>query len=112
MNITITKKENYTVLSFQSEKLTSELAPELKAQLLVLSNEGVKNIIIDLEKARYCDSSGISALLNGDRACKEKEGKFILTSLQPTVKKVIEISQLHNILNIHDSLASAEEMFK
>jgi anti-anti-sigma factor len=111
MSIEISKKEKFSVVKINSEKLDSLLAPSLKSELIVLNNNGIKNIIIDLSATRYCDSSGLSAILIGNRLCKGSEGAFVLASLQDPVKKVISISQLDSILNISKDMSEAEAMF-
>lgn len=110
MSFQIDKTDKYTVVKIQSEKLDSQVAPVLKSELLVLNADGVKNIIIDLADARYCDSSGLSAILVGNRLCNNSEGSFVLTGLQDSVKKLISISQLDTILTITDTLPEAEEV--
>lgn len=107
MSFNIDKKDNYTIIKVTSEKLDTLLAPSLKSELVVLNTDGVKNIIIDLSDARYCDSSGLSAILVANRLCKNSEGKFILTGLQEPVKKLIAISQLDSILTITGDIEQA-----
>jgi len=109
MSFNIDKKDNYTVIKVTSEKLDTLLAPSLKSELVVLNTDGVKNIIIDLTDARYCDSSGLSAILVANRLCKNSNGKFVLTGLQEPVKKLIIISQLDSILTITENLADAAQ---
>ena len=55
------------------------------------NRDGVSNIIVDLTKVLYCDSSGLSALLVGHRVCKDANGIFILSALQPSVEKLISL---------------------
>ena len=81
-------------------KLTTLVAPELKAEFLVLHQENIKNIIVDLSETQYCDSSGLSALLTGFRFCRDAGGTLILTGLQEHIRRLIAISQLDNMLNI------------
>ena len=100
MSFKTDKSANYTLIKFSTDKLDAIVAPDLKAELVLVSKEGAKNILVDLESVRYCDSSGLSALLTGHRLCKEANGSFILSSLQPAVEKLISISQLDSILNI------------
>ena len=111
MSFEIEKTEKYTIIRLQAEKLDSNLAPSLKSELVVLNTDGVKSIIIDLSQTRYCDSSGLSAILVANRLCKNSNGIFVLTGLQEPVKKLISISQLDTILNITPTLADAIEMF-
>lgn len=112
MNFQIEKTDNYTVIKLQAEKLDSTLAPSLKSELVVLNTDGVKNIIIDLSSARYCDSSGLSAILVANRLCKNSQGTFVITGLQDTVKKLVAISQLDTILNITGTLEEATKLVK
>jgi anti-anti-sigma factor len=93
------KQKGCMVVHVNSEKLDSFIAPELKAELVTINAEGNKNIVIDLSEARYCDSSGLSAILVGNRLCNSSGGKMVLTGLKDPVKKLILISQLDSILN-------------
>lgn len=111
MSFEIEKTDKYTVISLQAEKLDSNIAPALKSELVILNTDGVKSIVIDLSKTRYCDSSGLSAILVANRLCKNSNGLFVLTGLQEPVKKLISISQLDTILNITSTLKEAAELF-
>lgn len=110
MNFDIAKNEKYTLIRVTAEKLDSNIAPALKSELVVLNSEGVKNIIIDLSETRYCDSSGLSAILVANRLCKNSRGAFVLAGLQDSVKKLIAISQLDTILNIAATPAEGVDM--
>lgn len=100
MNFEIINSDKYTVLKSKVEKLDTNFAPELKSELVLINKSGQKNIIIDLTDTRYCDSSGLSAILVANRLCKGAEGTFVLTGLQDSVMKLVTISQLHTVLNI------------
>jgi len=100
MKYSVDKQEKYTVFQVQEKNLNSIAAPELKSQFVILYNEGVTNLILDLSPVEFVDSSGLSAILTADRLWKEV-GSFILTGLEhPSVKKLIEISQLQTVLTI------------
>jgi anti-sigma B factor antagonist len=103
----ITKSDRYTLIQLQVEKLDTLAAPALKSEFVVLNNEGVKNMIIDLSETRYCDSSGLSAILVANRLCKNMGGVLIVSGLQDSVKKLISISQLDSILTITPDRTSA-----
>lgn len=91
------------------EKLNISNASELKALISTINSDSVSHLIIDLKATSYCDSSGLSAILSANRLCKNANGKFILTGLQPNVKKMIEIAQLHRVLTITETLEEAEK---
>ncbi len=110
MDFNIDKKNNHTLISISTEKLDTKIAPTLKSELVLISGNGEKNIIIDLSNCRYCDSSGLSAILVANRLCKNADGKFVLTGLQEPVERLINISQLDTVLNITKSVKEAEEI--
>ena len=110
MNFEIEKKDNYAVVKVKAEKLDSQISPSLKSELVVLNADEFKNIIIDLEDTRYCDSSGLSAILVANRLCKNSGGSFVLCGLQRSVSKLISISQLDTILSITPTRSEAVDL--
>jgi anti-sigma B factor antagonist len=107
MSFSKEKTEHYTIVRLQAERLDSMNAPELKAEFTLLGSDGVANIILDMEKVQYCDSSGLSSILVGNRLCKNASGLLILTGAQNTVKKLITISQLDSVLNMVPTVSEA-----
>lgn len=107
MNFSSEKTEHYTILKVNADKLDSTVAPDLKSELLLLNKDGIQNIILDLTETRYCDSSGLSSVLVGNRLCKNDNGMMILAGLQPGVKKLITISQLDPVLTIVPTVSEA-----
>jgi|SRR5690554_999251 len=106
-NFTIIEGEQYVVIESQIEKLDSLTAPDIKSELVFLLKSGKKNIIIDLQKTKYVDSSGLSALLTGNRLCKEMKGSFVICCLQPSVEKLVQISQLTTVFEITPTRSEA-----
>jgi anti-anti-sigma factor len=94
------------------EKLDTHIAPNLKSELVLISGNGEKNIILDLDKCKYCDSSGLSAILVANRLCKNSNGTFVLSGLSEAVERLITISQLDTVLNITESVDEAEELIQ
>jgi anti-anti-sigma regulatory factor len=45
----------------------------------------------------------------GNRLCRNSNGSFVITGLSDTVKKLIQISQLDQVLNITSNLQEAVE---
>jgi anti-sigma B factor antagonist len=112
MEFKIEKLENYTLIQVLEEKLDTHIAPTLKSELVLISGNNEKNIILDLSKCRYCDSSGLSAILVANRLCKNANGTFVLTGLSDAVERLITISQLDTVLNITTSIDDATGLIK
>jgi anti-anti-sigma factor len=100
MNFTIEDKGRYTLVTSNVEKLDTTCAPELKSELVYLNKTGVRNVLMDLTNTRYCDSSGLSALLVANRLCKRVNGSLVVCGLQEPVQKLVQISQLETVLSI------------
>jgi len=100
MNFEKKQEEQYVLVSSRVEKLDTKYAPELKSEFVFINKTGVRNIIFDMTDTRYCDSSGLSAILVANRLCKSAGGSFVLCGLQESVNKLVQISQLHTVLNI------------
>ena len=110
MKFEIEHKDKVTLVKSKVEKLDALHAPELKGEFVLQSKSGNKNIILDLSETRYCDSSGLSAVLVANRLCKESEGVFVLCGLQDAVSKLISISQLDSVLKIVPTVSEAVDL--
>jgi anti-sigma B factor antagonist len=107
MKYSIDKQDKYSLVKLNEEKLDSTLAPTLKSDFITLHAEGVKNIVLDLADVKYIDSSGLSALLVGNRVFHEDAGMFVISQITDHVMKLIKISQLDSVLNILPTVEEA-----
>lgn len=100
MKYSIDKQDRYAIMTLDVESLNSVVAPDLKSEFVIFRNEGIPNFILNLSNVKYVDSSGLSAILTGNRLWKGT-GTFILTGVEHSaVKKLIEISRLDTILQV------------
>ena len=100
MKYSIDKKEQYSLVSLGEDKLDASVAPELKSELITMHAEGTRNLILDMGTVKYTDSSGLSALLVGNRIFREDGGTFVMAGLNDHVMKLLKISQLDSVLSI------------
>lgn len=107
MKFTLDRQEKYNTLKVDEEKLDSTISPDLKSEFLTIHGQGIKNIIVDLSDVKYIDSSGLSAILVGNRVFGESNGSFILTGVSDHAMKLIKISQLDSVLEILPTVEEA-----
>lgn len=112
MAFEIRKNGNHTFVKVNADRLDTNNTPDLKSELVLVNNEGEKNIILDLSNVGYCDSSGLRAVLVANRLCEDAIGTFILCGLQPDVENLIRISMLHTVLLITDTAEDAVDLLK
>lgn len=113
MKYEVDKRDRYTVMALKDANINSLVAPDLKSEFVVLSNEGVQNLIVDLSEVDYIDSSGLSAILTANRVFKANDGALVVAGAQkPAVKKLIEISRLETVINIVPTVEEAVDFVK
>jgi len=112
MDFKIDKMDGFIFFQVQKEKLDTTIAPGLKSELVLLAGNNEKNILLDLSKCSYCDSSGLSAILVANRLCKNSDGVFVLSGLQPAVERLISVSQLDTVLNIAQSADAGVDIMR
>jgi anti-sigma B factor antagonist len=109
MNFTLNQTENIAIIASGVERLNALNVQELKEMLFQLQKSGVNHVVLDMSATRYCDSSGLSAILLANRICKEASGKFILCGLQENVEKLIQMAQLDKVLTVTKNQQQANE---
>tara|TARA_B110000495_G_C22738022_1_gene432845 strand:+ start:328 stop:693 length:366 start_codon:yes stop_codon:yes gene_type:complete len=110
MSFNVDKLDRFTVIKLLGPKLDSLISPELKSLFTDLSAEGNKNLILDLSDATYCDSSGLSAILIGNRLCQGQNGSFVVSGLNDIIQNLINLSKLDNVLAITPTIEEANDL--
>ena len=112
MKLSIQKNCSHTILLVNKDNLDARIAPELKSELVAIVGKGEKNILIDLSNCSHCDSSGLSALLLGNRLCLELNGRLVLCGLTDQIRKSIDLLGFEVFLNIAESREAAAALFE
>jgi anti-anti-sigma factor len=107
MHFSISYHQKFALVTSSVEKLDVNTAADLKSELVLLNKNGYNSLVLDLSATKYCDSSGLSAILMANRLCKDTSGEFTLVGVNATIMKLIQIAQLDKILSIK---ASVEEL--
>ena len=84
------------------------VSPRISASLGAMIEEKPKQIVVDLTKVSYIDSSGLAVLIEGMQNVEAYGGKFALVGLQAGVRPIFEIARLDQVFRIFpDTDASA-----
>jgi len=107
MNLKTEKKNDIMVINVKEERLDAHNSGDLKSEMQKLFVEGNKNILVDLKDVRFIDSSGLGALVSGFKNAISHQGSLKLSSLQPQVKSMFELTRLHRVFEIFASTSEA-----
>ena len=74
--------------------------------------KGIHRFVLDMEKVSFIASAGLRVVLVYARELRQKhQGDLRISSLQPNVKKVFEISGLNSVLRVFDDADTASGSF-
>jgi anti-sigma B factor antagonist len=111
MNLKIERKNSIVLINVKEERLDAHNSGDLKNEMLQLFTSGEKQILVDLKDVRFIDSSGLGALVSGFKNAISHQGSLKLSSLQPQVKSMFELTRLHRVFEIYATAAEAQENF-
>ena len=111
MEISQREKDGITILDIQGE-IDLYNAPEIKDIIQKLIEAQKYNVIINLEKVSYIDSSGIGALISSLSNLKKYQGGLKIINVCASVKKVFELTKLTSFFEIYESEGEALAKFK
>jgi anti-sigma B factor antagonist len=84
-------------------RLDAESADELESTMRTVIGKHAK-VAANFAALDYISSAGLRAVIQAARAAQGKKVEFAVCSLSGNVKKVFEMSGLHQILNIQGEL--------
>jgi len=106
LNIT-TESRGDILIARVSGELDIRTVPYFKEKILdKTESSGINNLLLNLKDVSFIDSSGLGAILGRYRYLKKKEGKVLLVSLKPQVKKIFNMA---GMLKIMDSYKNEDE---
>jgi anti-sigma B factor antagonist len=82
-------------------------SPDLRAVLHTYAKKKSRALVIDFEKVRYVDSSGLATLIEYVRLAQPFHGKFALIQVSERVRTIFDLVRLTEFFPIYPSLAEA-----
>lgn len=83
-------------------------APQLKQQMISLLESGTMQMVVDLTKVEYFDSTALGVLIGGLKRIRERDGNLSLICPNPRIRRVFEITGLDKIFDIYSGADEAK----
>ena len=106
LQIDVARHDGYTILSPQGE-IDFATGPQLKEALTELLVAGEVNLVVDLLRVDFIESTGLGALIGGRRRAHALRGSLVLVCTADQMLKVFRITGLDKVFTIHDSVEAA-----
>jgi len=84
-----------------AQALEAALAPALAPE------SQVRGIVVDLGDVDYVSSVGLRVLMVAAKALRARKASIAVTSLQPIVAEIFEISRFHHVVDVRSNLRDA-----
>lgn len=95
--LVVTVLEDEAVISVVGE-LDFSTAPRLREQILELLKGSTSNLVIDVSRLDFVDSSGLGVLVAAMKRMRERKGRLMLRSPSANTSKVLQVSGLDKLL--------------
>jgi anti-sigma B factor antagonist len=110
MELSIHTEQNAGVCTIALEgEVDVYTAPRLREQLVVLVADDCSNLIVDLTKVDFIDSSGLGVLVGTLRRVREKGGAMRIVCTRDSILKLFRITGLDKVFPIFADSAEAEQ---
>ncbi|TAN40374.1 MAG: anti-sigma factor antagonist [Nitrospirae bacterium] len=88
------------VIAELSGDLVAGTAEQFKSQMTKLMEKNFLNVVLELSKVNFMDSSGLGACMAAHKAFAEKKGTLVCTKPSETVAKVFRVTRADQKLNM------------
>jgi len=111
MNLKTEPNGKVMVVMVREERLDAHNSDELKVEINRLFVSGTKDLLVDLKEVRFIDSSGLGSLVSGYKNASTHQGSIKLCGLQTQVKSMFELTRLHRVFDIYQTVDEALESY-
>ncbi|SHH20252.1 anti-anti-sigma regulatory factor, SpoIIAA [Thermosyntropha lipolytica DSM 11003] len=103
VDVEIKMVRNTLVIRVNGE-LDMVMAEKLKKEMEARLDEGeVKNLIVNLEKVTFIDSSGLGVIIAGYKKVMAANGRMYIVGAKPNVKRILILSGVSKLIPIYDT---------
>jgi anti-sigma B factor antagonist len=106
LDLIVRKEEDHAILEIGGE-IDVYTAPKLREKLIELVSDGSYDLIVDLEKVDFLDSTGLGVLVGGLKRVRNHDGSLKLVCTQEKILKIFRITGLTKVFPIYASVDEA-----
>lgn len=100
-----------TIVTVAGDLVIGDAEASFKKTITRLIEEGRVHLLVDLGEVRFMDSSGLGALVRAMTMSQRDGGQTKLVGVGPQIRKLLELTKLDSVFEIHDDLGAAVSSF-
>jgi anti-sigma B factor antagonist len=111
MNLKTTEDGRVTILTLDGDLVIGEPESTFKRTITRLIEEGKVHLLVDLKGVGFLDSSGLGALVRALTNSQKEGGQTKLLHAGPQIRKLLEMTRLDSVFEIHEDIETAVSSF-
>jgi anti-sigma B factor antagonist len=112
MNFKVNERYNCVVITFKGNVMGGPDAVKLNEKLHELIEKDQTNLVADVGKVKFMNSSGLGMLIGGLTTMRKAGGDLRIVNPTEKIKRLLMITKLTNIFNHFPSLEEAVESYQ
>ena len=112
MNYSVDERYNAVVLTLKGNVMGGPDGAKLHDTLHEYKEQGKKNIVVDLSKVKFMNSSGLGMLISGMTTMRNAGGDLRLANVADRIQSLLVITKLITVFKHYDSVDEAIESYQ
>jgi anti-sigma B factor antagonist len=109
MNVNLHVDMDYSVLSFEGKMMSDADLADAHVLLNTLTNW---NVVLDLEKLSYINSSGIAFFVKVLTRARLNQGDVVVLHVNEQLTKIFELTKINQVFHMANTLNEVKAYFK
>ncbi len=107
MNFNVDERYNAVLITLKGNVMGGPDGASLHDTLHELKEQGKKNVVIDLSKTKFMNSSGLGLLISGMTTMRNSGGDLRLANVADKIQSLLVITKLITVFKHYDSVDEA-----
>ncbi|MDX1671763.1 MAG: STAS domain-containing protein [Balneolaceae bacterium] len=112
MNFNVSERYNCVVIEFKGNVMGGPDAVKLNETLHELIEEGKTNIVADLSKVKFMNSSGLGMLIGGLTTMRKAGGDLRIANATDKIESLLVVTKLITVFKHYKSTDEAIESYE
>lgn len=82
-------------------------SPSMRAALMEAAEHEGHQIVVDLSRLEFLDSTGLGALIGAQKRASEKNGSLRIVAMEGQILRLLRITSLLDVLSVYPTIDAA-----
>ena len=112
MRYSVDERYDAVVITLKGNVMGGPDGQQLHDQLRELTDDGKTNVVVDLSKVKFMNSSGLGMLISGMTTMRNAGGDLRLARVADRIQSLLVITKLVTVFKEYDTVDEAIESFE